>query len=168
MSSDTFKLNEVWYYMMPFYRYIVSDICAPGTFSANCGQSAMLLTNSMSTGFRSGFVVQCAGTHSQLMHSWNVYPRTNNISSTQPTLLTKWRVEFKSMLIFKPNLHAGKLSSGLKYRQLSYTTWRQVGRTDQTLSFSSTLQMIIGQKSRKSVENSIHEAIQLITTIDES
>ena len=94
----------------PYYRYILSDICVPGTFSANCGQSAMLLTNSMSTGFHSGsvklqitnckfqitkeprspraqcalgsyhllitspmttffrFVVQCAGTHSQLMH----------------------------------------------------------------------------------------------------
>ena len=38
--------------------------------------------------------------------------------------------------------------------------FRQVGRTDQTLSFSSTLQVIIGQKSRKSVENSNHEAIQ--------
>ena len=40
----------------PYYRYILSDICAPGIFSANCGQSAMLLTNLMSTGFHSGSV----------------------------------------------------------------------------------------------------------------
>ena len=131
----------------------------------------------------------------------------NNNNTNSPKLRRDNSNVFFQIALKEYILFSGKLSSGPKYRQLSYTTWRwtqlttlelilslweaekskynsqscpekmitlnnfttreqaskktllpfrQVGRTDQTLSFSSTLQVIIGQKSRKSVGNSNH------------
>ena len=105
--------------------------------------------------------------------SWVLGPSIANyhtqLEGEQDKQLLNWSLYYEKLKIKKYNsqccpekmifLNSTTIEQASKKTLLPF---RQVGRTDQTLSFSSILQVIIGQKSRKSVENSNHEAIQWI------